>query len=206
MNLNKHHGKNDLLWISKVHLGRSHLDCVRMKTFIRFKFERLLRCYYSPSFRRVSGGDAGDVTLGDTPTDDVVVVVLPLYHMFGLFMHVIYGLTVGQQLVVMSNFDPTRYVQLVHDYKVKYSVSHFKNNNNNNNNSGHGHLSPYWQCMLPPRRVDWDREWDRRMKWQKATTKVGVSSSPRVCKITIRPVRCAPRCPWWWWCWRRMVR
>jgi len=72
----------------------------------------------SPCFRRASGGDADDVTLEATPTDDVSVAVLPLYHGFGLCVHIIHGLTVGQQIVVMAKFDPNKYLQLIAKYKV----------------------------------------------------------------------------------------
>ena len=51
-------------------------------------------------------------------TDDVMLAALPMCHQYG-FITAITCLTLGHQVVVMSQFKPDQYVRLVDKYQVK---------------------------------------------------------------------------------------
>jgi acyl-CoA synthetase (AMP-forming)/AMP-acid ligase II len=50
--------------------------------------------------------------------DDVTIASLPMFHAWGTLAFIAYSLSVGQQVVVMSKFDASSYLQLVHKYQA----------------------------------------------------------------------------------------
>jgi len=50
---------------------------------------------------------------------DVTLVVLPMSHQFGIVCTVCQSLTMGHQVVIMSQFCPKEYIRLVSKYKVR---------------------------------------------------------------------------------------
>jgi len=53
----------------------------------------------------------------------VTLVVLPLFHQFGTMVAIAQSLTVGHQVVLMSQFSPSQYVRLVNKYKVDDDIT-----------------------------------------------------------------------------------
>jgi acyl-CoA synthetase (AMP-forming)/AMP-acid ligase II len=49
--------------------------------------------------------------------DDTVVAFLPFFHLYGLFVFLTYGLSMGITIVTMPRFDLEHYLQLLQDYR-----------------------------------------------------------------------------------------
>ncbi|KIK61144.1 hypothetical protein GYMLUDRAFT_997752 [Collybiopsis luxurians FD-317 M1] len=57
-----------------------------------------------------------------SPTDDRVLTVLPLYHIYGLVKLMLFPFFCGVTSVIMSQFDPVKFVQSVQRYKITISL------------------------------------------------------------------------------------
>ncbi|KAG0291327.1 putative fatty-acid--CoA ligase FadD10 [Dissophora globulifera] len=57
---------------------------------------------------------------GDIPMhENIAMAVLPMYHIYGIQLHLMYGVYNGVQTVVLQKFNPVDFLQTIQDFKIK---------------------------------------------------------------------------------------
>src|SRR6266540_3407791 len=160
-------------------------------------------------------------------TDDRVIAVLPLYHIYGLTVLMCGAVRKGATLVTMPRFDLEEFLRLIQDYRVtqaflvppiilalakhplvdKYDLSSLETVL-----SGAAPLEPAWRRPRPGASARWSPRAGgspRRARWSPPTSaasrgrgRSAVCCPTRGCAWSTRPA--APTCPsarpgsWWW--------
>ncbi|KAF9353051.1 putative fatty-acid--CoA ligase FadD10 [Mortierella sp. NVP85] len=52
--------------------------------------------------------------------DNIALAVLPMYHIYGIQLHLIYGVYNGVKTVVLQKFNPVDFLKTIQDFKIKY--------------------------------------------------------------------------------------
>jgi len=55
-----------------------------------------------------------------TTPDDILVAILPFFHIYGMVVIMCFAVSQGNECVVMSRFDLERFLQLVQEFKISY--------------------------------------------------------------------------------------
>ncbi|KAF9298586.1 putative fatty-acid--CoA ligase FadD10 [Mortierella antarctica] len=57
----------------------------------------------------------GDISF----SENVALAVLPMYHIYGIQLHLMYGVYNGVKTIVLQKFNPVDFLQTIQDYKIK---------------------------------------------------------------------------------------
>ncbi|KAG0021034.1 putative fatty-acid--CoA ligase FadD10 [Podila clonocystis] len=57
----------------------------------------------------------GDVSF----SENIALAVLPMYHIYGIQLHLMYGVYNGVKTIVLQKFNPVDFLQTIQDYKIK---------------------------------------------------------------------------------------